>query len=160
MTSKVTPGSKAYFRGKAAARATKKTPEERGQEAGYRSGLEVAVAASLSLRGVEAEYEQHKIRYTVPARPTYYTPDFVLPNGIIIETKGEFTSADRTKHKHIKTQHPELEIRFVFSNSRKKIGKKSTTTYAKWCEQHGFTFSDKDVPDSWLTEGPFPCPFK
>lgn len=156
MNSKVSNGGKAFFRGKAAARKAAKTPEERGQEAGYRSGLEVAVAKSLQDRNVNAEYESQKIRYTVPARPTYYTPDFILPNGIIIETKGIFSSADRTKHKHIKAQHPELEIRFVFSNSRTKIGKKSTTTYAKWCEQFGFKYADKDIPDSWLTEGNFP----
>ena len=39
---------------------------------------------------------------------------FRLDNGIIIETKGAFNSADRKKHKLIKEQHPELDIRFMF----------------------------------------------
>ena len=51
-----------------------------------------------------------------------YKPDFVLPNGIIIETKGQFLSSDRTKHKLIAKQNPLLDIRFVFSNPNTKIG--------------------------------------
>lgn len=50
-------------------------------------------------------------------------PDFVLTNNIIIETKGLFTSPDRRKHVWIKKQHPELDIRFVFTNSKAKLYK-------------------------------------
>ena len=35
-------------------------------------------------------------------RSITYTPDFVLPNGVIIETKGRFVAADRRKHLEIK----------------------------------------------------------
>ena len=52
-----------------------------------------------------------------------YTPDFVLPNGIILETKGQFISDDRRKHKLIKQQHPDLDIRFVFTNSKSKLSR-------------------------------------
>jgi hypothetical protein len=81
-----------------------------------------------------------------------YTPDFLLPNGIIIETKGMFTVADRRKHTLIKKQHPELDIRFVFENSKRRISKASKTTYAAWCEKHGFLYADKLVPDAWIQE--------
>ena len=47
-----------------------------------------------------------------------YIPDFVLDNGIIIETKGLFTSEDRRKHIEVQKQHPELDIRFVFTNEK------------------------------------------
>ena len=57
-----------------------------------------------------------------------YTPDFELPNGIIIESKGRFVAADRKKHLLVQKQHPELDIRFVFSNSKAKISKGSKTT--------------------------------
>ena len=62
--------------------------------------------------------------------PIAYTPDFVLFNGIIIETKGMFTAADRRKHLAIKKQHPKLDIRFVFENSRRKLRKGAKSSYA------------------------------
>jgi len=81
-----------------------------------------------------------------------YTPDFLLPNGIIIETKGRFTPADRMKHLAIQKQHPNLDIRFVFSNSKSKLRKGAKTTYADWCDKNGFLYADKDVPQEWLDE--------
>ena len=44
----------------------------------------------------------------------------MLYNGIIIETKGRFTAADRRKHLLVRKQHPHLDIRFVFENSNAK----------------------------------------
>jgi len=81
-----------------------------------------------------------------------YTPDFLLPNGIIVETKGRFTAEDRKKHLEIQKQHPTLDIRFVFTNSRAKIRKGSKTSYADWCSKNGFLYADKDVPQEWLDE--------
>jgi len=131
---------------------TKTTSEARGIREGYRSGLEVTVAEQLARAGVDAKYEEEVIHYTKPARKARYTPDFVLPNGIIIETKGRFVTADRQKHLLIKEQHPELDIRFVFSNSRTRISKQSKTSYAMWCEKYGFEFADKAIPSPWLKE--------
>lgn len=119
---------------------------------GYRSGLEEKVAAQLSALEVPARYEQYKLNYEVPARSATYTPDFVLPNGIIIETKGRFVTADRQKHKMIKATHPDLDVRFVFSNPDTKIGKKSATTYAMWCDKLGFKYDAKLIPVKWINE--------
>jgi hypothetical protein len=118
---------------------------------GYRSGLEHVVRDSLKSRKCNAKYECMKIEWE---DLTYrkYTPDFLLPNGIIIETKGRFTPADRMKHLAIKKQHPNLDIRFVFSNSNSKLRKGAKTTYADWCVKHGFMYADKDVPEEWVTE--------
>jgi hypothetical protein len=121
-------------------------------EAAYRSGLEEAVAEQLRQAGVTAEYEQEKIPYVTPATPHKYTPDFRLPNGIYIETKGRFETADRKKHLLIKDQHPGLDIRFVFTRSKTTISKASKTTYAMWCEKYGFQYADKWIPDAWLKE--------
>lgn len=118
----------------------------------FRSGLERSIAEALLADGVDFSYEEEKIEYEVPTRPAKYTPDFILPNGIIIEAKGRFLTSDRKKHLLIKAQKPELDIRFVFSNSKQKIGKKSLTTYAKWCEQKGFLFADKEIPKEWIQE--------
>jgi len=118
---------------------------------GYRSGLEVKLAEYLKEQGVLATYESMKIEWEDLAYRTY-TPDFVLPNGIIIESKGLFTSEDRRKHQLIKKQHPSLDIRFVFSNSRSKLRKGSKSTYASWCDTKGFLYYDRIVPLPWLKE--------
>lgn len=127
---------------------------DRAREAGYRSGLEVLNAKLLEEQGVDAKYEAVVLSYTVPERVASYTPDFVLPNGIVIETKGQFVSADRTKHRLIRAQHPNLDIRFVFSVPTARIGKKSATTYALWCERLGIPYAARSIPLSWLKERP------
>ena len=97
------------------------------------------------------KYEALKIEWEDLMYRTY-TPDFVLPNGIIIETKGRFTSDDRRKHTLIKRQHPKLDIRFVFESSRRKLSKGAKTTYGIWCERNKFLFADRVVPLEWLKE--------
>jgi len=110
------------------------------------------VGEQLKALNVSARYESITIGYLPPSKPRRYTPDWVLPNGIIIETKGRFVTADRQKHKAIKEQHPNLDIRFVFSNARQRISKQSATTYARWCDSYGFKYADKTVPPKWTTE--------
>lgn len=130
------------------------TTSERRRHAiknGYRSGLEDDIAKDLKDRGVEFEYEKLKVQWQLIENKTY-TPDFKLPNGIIIESKGRFVAADRKKHLVIKRQHPFLDIRFVFSNSRSKLYKGAKSTYGDWCNKHGFLYADKRIPDEWLVQ--------
>lgn len=126
-------------------------PQRTGE---FRSGLEETLAKQMTLAGVPFEYEPKdgKVSYKRPERESKYNPDFVLPNGMIIEAKGRFTQPDRAKFLLIKTQHPELDIRFVFSNSRSKISKDSKTTYADWCKKHRFPYADRNIPQEWLNE--------
>jgi len=131
---------------------TKLTPRQRAIAAGYRSGLEQKVAAEYAALSIPVQYEEDLIRYNVPGRGARYTPDFVQPNGIIVETKGRFETADRQKHILIKGQHPDLDIRFVFSNPQSRISKTSQTTYAMWCDKHGFLYAARSVPQSWVYE--------
>lgn len=119
---------------------------------GYRSGLEESVSDQLRKLGVKFKYEELILPFTQPSKPRKYTPDFLLPNGIVVETKGRFVTADRQKALLVKQQHPDVEIRFVFSNSRSRISKQSNTTYAKWATDHGFPFADKLIPVSWIEE--------
>ena len=120
--------------------------------AGYRSGLEEKVGDQIRGEGIEAEYEPFKIPYLVPAKEHKYTPDYVLPNGVIIETKGRFLTDDRQKHLLIRKQYPELDIRFVFSNPKAKLRKGSPTSYADWCDKNNFRYNAKTVPKEWLVE--------
>lgn len=116
----------------------------------FRSGLERANAERLDKLGVRYEYETDKIKYI---RPATYTPDFRLPNGIYVETKGRFLTEDRSKHLLVRAQNPGIEVRFVFSDANQKIGKGSKTTYAQWCELKGFKWADKRIPEEWCREG-------
>ncbi|WP_174008465.1 endodeoxyribonuclease [Agrobacterium tumefaciens] len=86
------------------------------------------------------KYEAVRLKYTVEH---HYTPDWVDPStGQIFETKGRFTSADRSKHLAIKSQHPELDITLVFQRPQNKIRKGSKTSYADWCDKHGIKWID------------------
>ena len=130
----------------------KYTKTTAGLKHGYKSGLEALVAEQLTKLGVPVLYETFKILYVLPETLHKYTPDYKLPNGIIIETKGRFLVADRKKHLFVKEQHPDLDIRFVFTNSRAKITKTSKTTYGQWCEKNGFKYADTLIPSEWLNE--------
>lgn len=122
---------------------------------GYRSGLEQKVAEQIKKKGIRVKYEDpsSKIEFVQPACTRTYTPDFILPNGIVVETKGRFTLEDRKKHLWIKAQHNgQLDIRFVFSSSKTKIRKGSKTSYGDWCDQYGFLYADKLIPEEWFNE--------
>ena len=114
----------------------------------YRSGFEQTLANQLQRSGVAFEYETVKLEYQKIAT---YTPDFILPNGIIIEAKGVWTVEDRTKHLLVREQHPHLDIRLVFMNAYNKIRKGSNTTYARWCEKKNIIYANKTIPKSWLS---------
>ena len=133
-------------------RSKKMTIRQVALKNGWRSGLEENVGAQLVAAHVPFQYEEVVINYQKPVTKHRYTPDFVLENGIIVETKGRFLASDRKKHILIKEQHPDLDIRFVFSNSKGKISSTSRTTYADWCSKNGFKFADRLIPDEWLKE--------
>ena len=56
------------------------------------------------------------------------------------------------KFKQLKEQHPEVDLRLVFSNPKTKIGKKSKTTYGMWCERIGYPYAKETIPVEWLKE--------
>lgn len=137
----------------------KLTPKARGIKEGYRSGLEEDISSQLQAvrPHISFGYESEAIEYTQPAKVRKYHPDFILQREypfikIYIETKGRFVTADRQKHLMIKNEKPWLDIRFVFSNPNAKISKKSKTTYAMWCDKHGFKYAKKTIPIEWIKE--------
>ena len=64
---------------------------------GYRSGLEYNISLYLKRLKHKYDYESIKIEWEDVYYRTY-TPDFILNNGIIIETKGRFRTDERKKH--------------------------------------------------------------
>jgi len=118
---------------------------------GYRSGLEHKLSIYLDELKYKYLYEKVKIEWEDLSYRTY-TPDFILNNGIIIETKGRFLAIDRRKHLAIKEQHPDLDIRFIFTNSRSKLRKGAKSSYGQWCDKYGFRYYDRIIPEDWLKE--------
>ena len=132
-----------------------------------RSGLEDEVEKQLKRLKVPYRYEDavDKVEYLIPSAFHTYNPDFVITTKsgkeIIIEAKGVWDKIDRDKHMLIRQQHPELDIRFVFSYSKGKIRKGSKTTYRDVCEGKlrtkpfkGTTwkYADKLIPREWMDE--------
>ena len=114
----------------------------------YRSGLEEQVANLLDGLGVTYEYESTRVPYTIQH---HYSPDFILPNHVLLETKGYWDAADRRKIKAVKKDNPDLDLRMVFQAPFNKISKKSKTTYAMWCDKHDIPWTSfHNIPIEWL----------
>jgi hypothetical protein len=139
--------------------AKKKTP--------MRSKFETNVAAWLTEKGVAFEYEEETFEYYVPVRggrcihcnhtttekSHWYTPDFFLDNGVIIEAKGKFAQADRRKVERTIKEHG-VDIRMLFLRDN-LIGRKqfTSTRYSDWCDKRGIKWSlwpEDKIPEDWL----------
>ena len=96
-------------------------------------------------RCTKFEYETMTVRYVLNCR---YTPDFILPNGVIIETKGRMLKKDARKHREVKKQNPDLDIRFVFMNLNEKV-QGSKYSNKQWCERYGFLYAENRIPYHW-----------
>lgn len=113
----------------------------------YRSGLEERLGKYLDKHAVPYLYEVEKFDYVTKSR---YTPDFFLPNGVVIETKGFFKPRDRSKTLAVREAHPDLDLRFVFQRNN-TLSKKSRQTYGGWCDKHGFLWCVfPDIPLDWF----------
>jgi len=116
----------------------------------YRSKLEEKVGDLLKGLDVNFQYETTRFAYTIPHN---YTPDFILPNGVILECKGYWDSEDRRKIKSVKEQNPDIDLRMVFQSPYNTITKKSKTTYAQWCDKNGIPWTSfKNIPLKWLIQ--------
>ncbi len=126
------------------AKASPTTPTSR-----YRSKFEGRIAAALQKQGVDFKYEVVTLPYTLELQ---YTPDFVLPNGVIVETKGVFPTEDRRKMLAVKRQYPQLDIRICFMKADVKLSKAPRSlTYWQWAEKAGFLWCEGHIPTSWYT---------
>lgn len=123
----------------------------------YRSDSERRLADLLKAAKCSFQFEPYYIQYRVE-QTRKYLPDFVLPNGIILEVKGRFTAADRQKQLLVRRSNIFEDIRIVFDNPNNKLYKGAKSTYADWCRKHGIIFcsaKDHSVIREWLND-PFP----
>ena len=114
------------------------------------SKLEALIAEELDQLGVPYQYETQRLPYTVER---LYIPDFILPNGIIVEAKGWFLSEDRRKMKLVKKQYPNLDIRMLFQKGKlDQPGQASKATNREWCRKNGFPCAEGTIPLEWIHE--------
>lgn len=129
-----------------------------------RSKFESRVAKLLTKEGVKFEYEPFQIEYHSKVRggfcgdceskgvlkSQWYTPDFWIPgHDAIIETKGRFTSKDRTKMIDLVEAWPNYKFYMWFMTDN-KIHKKSKTRYSDWCEANGISYHIGEEVPEWL----------
>lgn len=113
-----------------------------------RSKFEENIVSYLKRKNVDFKYETESYEYTLN-----YKPDFILPNGIIIEAKGYLRPEDKRKMLAVKRSNPDLDIRFLFQNAFNFATKKMT--YSAWAEKHGFGWHHSPkgiVPSKWINE--------
>lgn len=133
-----------------------------------RSKFEEKVAANLTKLNVAFEYEPYQVQYWSPVRSAlcnlcngaqvvkarWYTPDFVLKNGVIIEAKGKFTSANRSAiidilDTSVYIDRRNFRLLFMADNTFGKKGKR----YSDWCNQNGIIFHvsrQGEIPQEWI----------
>lgn len=116
----------------------------------FKSKFELKLATQIKQAEGKVVYEHGGILYL--NKPSTYTPDFTLANGIIIEAKGHFDSDARVKMLQVKKQYPELDIRFVFQDAKVRLNKTSKTTYAMWADKNGFKWANYVIPPEWFAE--------
>lgn len=118
----------------------------------YRSKYEQEIAKALTKAKIKFEYEPLAMTYQVTRT---YTPDFWILKGnarpLVIEAKGYFTSADRTKTLKIRDKYPLLDLRLLFQNANVRLSKKSKTTYGQWAERNGIPWAQgPTIPTWWI----------
>ena len=96
----------------------------------FRSKSEEIVYNYLTDLAIKVRYEEDKINYTWLEYKTYI-PDFILPNGIILEVKGRFVLEDRKKHLFIQEQKPDLGSLRNPKPNLNLLNKKSVFIYKK-----------------------------
>jgi len=116
----------------------------------FRSKFEASIygIAKASRKKLDFEPKSAIIDYTISFR---YQPDFVLPNGIIVEAKGHLDVWDRRKMVAVKECRPELDIRFVFQSASRKLSRHGKS-YGDWAESKGFKWAEGAIPLTWWKE--------
>lgn len=115
----------------------------------YRSKFEAKIADQLKKNKIKFTYETERVRFVMPESNHVYKPDFILPNGLFIETKGKWDSDSRKKMALVKEQHPKLDIRILFMRDQ-PIRKGSETFYSDVCKKLGYEYAFKEIPAEWL----------
>lgn len=119
----------------------------------FRSKFEASISKYLLSKGVQFTFERLTLPFVQPSKKRKYKPDFKIEEtSVVIEAKGYLTARDREKLLLVREQHPNVNLVLLFMDSRKRLNKRSPTSYADWCTKHGIPFADfrSGIPDNWL----------
>jgi hypothetical protein len=117
----------------------------------FRSKFEEDIYKAAKRSRKRIEFEPFFLSYVIKGS---YLPDFVLPNGIIVEAKGYLDAAACRKMKAVKASNPHLDIRFVFQNANGKRNRRAKLKNWEWAEKHGFQWAEGAIPLDWWREEP------
>lgn len=130
----------------------------------YRSAFEERLAQQLEEAGVEFEYEKYTYTFDVPVgqrlvcdecggnsivREKRYTPDFFLPNGMVIEAKGKLLAEHRRVFEAFKLAFPEEDFRLIFMRDN-LLRKRGKHRYSDWARSAGIRYSIGRIDPEWL----------
>lgn len=125
----------------------------------FKSKFEAVVGDYLTNNNEKGElhYEVDALKFIQPEVQRSYKPDFKIADNVYIECKGIFSVEDRKKMLWVKEQHPEKTFYLLFYNAYQKLRKGSKTTYAEWCDKHGFIWADwfksgRTIPTEWFNK--------
>jgi hypothetical protein len=134
----------------------------------YRSLYEEDIANEITRLGGQFKYEAYSYEYTQPIRANrsrcadcesknlvregWYTPDFFMASGTVIEAKGKFTASDRAKIKAVVSTVPELGENLVLMFMRdNKLNRNAKQRYSDWAEANGIDYVVGTTPkEEWL----------
>ncbi len=132
--------------------------QTKAQQYEFKSKFESIVGEYLTKNNEKGElnYEVDKVVFIQPEVKRTYKPDFKIADDVYIECKGIFSLDDRKKMLWVKEQHPEKTFYILFYNAYQKLRKGSNTTYADWCDKHGFIWADwfksgRAIPIEWFS---------
>lgn len=111
---------------------------------GFRSKFEKVVADKLKELKIQYEYEKIKLPYILTKK---YISDYSLEDGTLIEVKGYLRTADISKMKAVRAQHPDQRIVFIFQAPHKPVPRQKQT-HAEWAEKNGYEWIDLEQLDS------------
>lgn len=117
-----------------------------------RSEHETLIGQDLQARGVDFEYEKESYNWE-QVKTGWYTPDFFLPSGKIIEAKGALLRPVRQKLQAVKAMHPDLPLHLLLherDRKRKSMPGCKSMTYEQWGEKYGIPVAFGVVPEEWL----------
>lgn len=118
----------------------------------FKSKYESHVYHAALAHGGQLKYEPRGSKMTYVLPPRQYQIDFILANGIHVETKGFLRYDDLRKMVAVKAANPDKDIRLVFMKADKLIRKGGALTYGGWAEKNGFPYAEGMIPEAWFQE--------
>lgn len=118
----------------------------------FKSKYEQTVYSHAIDAGYKLAYEpaKAKLKYVLPERA--YQPDFVLANGIVVETKGFLRYDDLRKMIAVKAANPQIDLRIVFMRADRPLRKGGQMAYGEWATKAGFLWAEGMIPEAWHQE--------